>query len=219
MFIAFKFNTTTFPELRIPLVKCEQAVAIIEYLSAAPVHQSFSWLSIAVSMGILQSLVEATPNCIGSTYLRAHYDTLHPPGMGPGLAPYCTKTVLPAPMHDELQWSSTLLCSSRGHHSRMLRSATLIPNWGDGLGTETGNTLGLPDAPLQMWQGLWSPFVYKFSSNWKDLKTLHLTLLHLQSQGGDSIRSTIVFYFTDNSTTYRIAQAGNSPVPRLHSLI
>jgi hypothetical protein len=27
----------------------------------------------------LQSLVKATPNCIGATYLRAHYDTLHPP--------------------------------------------------------------------------------------------------------------------------------------------
>jgi hypothetical protein len=70
-----------------------------------------------------------------------------------------------------------------------------------------------------MWQGQWSPVVYSFTSNWKELKTLHLTLLHLQEQGGDSIRSTTVFYFTDNSTTYWIAQAGSSPTPRLHSLI
>ena len=53
----------------------------------------------------------------------------------------------------------------------------------------------------------------------KELKTLHLTLLDLQSHGGESIRSTTVFYFTDNSTTYWIAQAGSSPIPRLHSLI
>ena len=66
-FIGFEFNTTTFPELKIPLVKRERAVAIVEYLSATPVHQSFSQLSLAVSTGILQSLVEATLNHIGAT--------------------------------------------------------------------------------------------------------------------------------------------------------
>lgn len=218
-FIGFEFDTKTFPVLRIPLAKRERSLAIVEYLMASPIDQTFSRLSLAVSTGILQSLVEATPNRIGATYLRKHYDTLHPPGMGPGLAPYCTKTVLPEPVRDELRWWSSMLRSTKGRHSRMLRSATLIPNWGDGSGTGTGGTLGLPDVPLQMWQGQWSPVVYSFTSNWKELKTLHLTLLHLQEQGGDSIRSTTVFYFTDNSTTYWIAQAGSSPTPRLHSLI
>jgi hypothetical protein len=72
-----------------------------------------------------------------------------------------------------------------------------------------------------MWQGLWSPVVYRFSSNWKELKTLHQTLLHVQAEGGPSVVGTTVFYFTDNSTTYWIGQSGSSPSPvsRLHVLI
>jgi hypothetical protein len=70
-----------------------------------------------------------------------------------------------------------------------------------------------------MWQGQWSPVVYRFSSNWKELKTLHLTLLHIQAAEAASVRSCTVFYFTDNSTTYWICQAGTSPIPALHDLI
>lgn len=84
----------------------------------------------------------------------------------------------------------------------MLHSATLIPNWGDGSGTGTGGTLGLPAQALKMWQGQWSPVVYRFSSNWKELKTLHLTLLQITDTDAASVHSTTVFYFTDNSTTY-----------------
>lgn len=61
--------------------------------------------------------------------------------------------------------------------------------------------------------------MYKFSSNWKELKTLHQTLLHLSTLAPDEIRGTTVFYFTDNSTTYWIAQLGSSSSPRLHVLI
>jgi hypothetical protein len=218
-FIGFEFDSHEFPLLRIPLDKRERALAVVEYLLASPAGQSFSRLSLAVSTGILQSLVEATPSHIGSTYLRAHYDVLHPPDGGVGLAPYCTKTLLPEAVRVELSWWAAFLRSTCGRFSRMMRSATLVPNWGDGSGTGTGGTLGLPEVPLRMWQGLWSPVVYKFSSNWKELKTLHQTLLHIQDQAAESVLGTTVFYFTDNSTTYWIAQAGSSPSPRLHVLI
>lgn len=219
-FLGFIFDTTGYPTLRIPLPKRERALAIVEYLLASPPHQQFLRLSLAVATGILQSLVDATPCRIGATYLRSHYNTLHPPGMGTGLAPYCTKTVLPADVRDELSWWTILLTSSEGRHSRQMGSATLVPNWGDGSGTGTGGTFSLPDQPtLKMWQGQWSPVVYRFTSNWKELKTLHLTLLHLKSRARSSIQGTTVFYFTDNIVTYWIAQAGTSPAVNLHALI
>ena len=218
-FIGFEFDTRLFPTLRIPLAKRERSLAVVEYLLATPSHQTFSRLSLAVATGILQSLVDGTPNRIGSTYLRSLYDVLHPPGAPPGLAAYCTKTPLSSDARKELRWWEFFLQSTRGRPSRMLRSATLVPNWGDGSGTGTGGTLGVPDQPLQMWQGQWSPVVYKFSSNWKELKTLHLTLLQIKAAHADTVRSTTVFYFTDNSTTYWICQAGRSSVSALHSLV
>jgi hypothetical protein len=48
---------------------------------------------------------------------------------------------------------------------------------------------------------------------------LDQTLLHLRDLAADDVRGTTVFYFTDNSTTYWIAQSGSSPSPRLHVLI
>jgi hypothetical protein len=217
-FIGFEFDTQLFPILRIPLAKRERSLAVVEYLLASPKSQSFSRLSLAVATGILQSLVDGTPNRIGMTYLRAQYDVLHPPGAPLGLAAYCSKTTISAAARSELRWWESFLGSTRGRPSRMLRSATLVPNWGDGSGTGTGGTLGLPAQPLQMWQGQWSPVVYRFSSNWKELKTLHLTLLHIKDSDASSVRATTVFYFTDNSTTYWICQAGCSATPALHSL-
>jgi hypothetical protein len=91
--------------------------------------------------------------------------------------------------------------------------------WGDGSGTGTGGTFVLPDGLLQMWKGKWLPVVYAFSSNWKELATLKLSLERVRDAGKDKIRGTTVFYFTDNSTTYWIGSSGSSPSPRLHKLI
>jgi hypothetical protein len=91
--------------------------------------------------------------------------------------------------------------------------------WGDGSGTGSGGTFVLSDGPLQMWKGKWVPIVYKFSSNWKELATLKLSLEQIRDAGGASVRGTTVFYFTDNSTTYWICASGSSSSPRLHKLI
>ena len=100
----------------------------------------------------------------------------------------------------------------------MRHSATLCPNWGDGSGTS--GTLSLPDQPLRMWQGQWDPIVYCFSY-WKELKTLLLTMAMelIKLKGGADGCGTTVFYLTDKSTTYWIAQAGHSSSPCLHRLI
>jgi hypothetical protein len=70
-----------------------------------------------------------------------------------------------------------------------------------------------------MWKGRWSPTVFKFSSNWKELSTLKLSLLRIRDEDPQGVRGTTIFYFTDNSTTYWIAASESSGSPGLHQLI
>ncbi len=91
--------------------------------------------------------------------------------------------------------------------------------WGDGSGTGTGGTFVVPDGPLRMWKGKWDPAVFHFSSNWKELSTLKLCLLHLLDEATESVRGTTIFHFMDNSATYWISASGTLPSPALHTLI
>ena len=70
-----------------------------------------------------------------------------------------------------------------------------------------------------MGMGQWSVYVYKFSSNWKELETLCLTLVELMKLDRSDMEGTTIFYFTDNMTIYWIAALGSSPTPGLHALI
>jgi hypothetical protein len=70
-----------------------------------------------------------------------------------------------------------------------------------------------------MWKGKWSPLVYHFSSNWKELQTLNLTLQRIEEENPAAVHGMTVFYFTDNSTTYWIAASGSSKSAGLHALI
>ena len=218
-YCGFLMDSRGIPCLRIPIGKRERALAVVEHLIAAPVDRAFSRLSLAVAAGILQSLVEATPLRLGHTYLRRFHGVVRPEGLGTGAAPYYTTTVVPEEVKKDLEWWRGFLRKTEGRFARSSRSATLVPNWGDGSGTGTGGTLGLPDRPLKMWKGKWSPVVYKFSSNWKELSTLRLTLVNLRQEAPEEVAGTTVFYFTDNLTTYWVASSGSSPSPRLHALI
>ena len=218
-YIGFTFDTINTPILRIPTDKRERALNIARHLVHSPTNQRFSRLGLAVAVGILQSLVDATPAFLGNTYLRQSHSLVHPPGQGTGILPYFTYTLIPRPVRDELQWWCKYLEHNNGRAAYTQRASTLIPTWGDGSGTGTGGTLALPDKPLQMWQGQWTPVVYKFSSNTKELGTLLLTMQHLQKANSPALRGSTVFYFTDNSTTYYIAQSSSSRSPHLHRLI
>ena len=96
---------------------------------------------------------------------------------------------------------------------------SLVPTWGDGLGTGTGFTKEVPGLPMSMKLGQWAPHVFKFSSNWKELSTLLLMLTSLTTTEAQLVKETTLFYFTDNSTAYWIVQAGSSPSPGLHKLV
>jgi hypothetical protein len=72
------FDTTGTPTLRIPENKRAKAAAMTYY----PLNhrQQIARLGLAVVVGVLESMVDATPSRIGHTYLRAIQDTLRPSG-------------------------------------------------------------------------------------------------------------------------------------------
>jgi hypothetical protein len=193
---------------------------MVQYLQSAGPRQEFSRLSLAVVCGVLEYLVEATPHRAGRTYLRTFHNVIHEPG-GTGAAPYYTKTRLPLTLFPDLEWWAIMLKDGRGRHARATRSATLVPQWGDGSGTGTGWTLGMPDQPLTMWKGAWSPAVFHFTSNWKELRTILLSLQQIAAKPELRLaaHSTTLFYFTDNMVSYYIAAGGCSSEPQLHLLI
>jgi hypothetical protein len=218
-YCGFLMDSRGIPCLRIPNGKRERALAIVEHLIAAPAGRAFSRLSLAVAAGVLQSLMEATPLRLGHTYLHRFRSVVRPDGLGTRAAPYYTTTVVPSAVKKDLEWWRGVLQEAGGRFARSRRLVTLVPNWGDGSGTGAGGTLGLPIQPLKMWKGKWSPVVFKFSSNWKELDTLKLTLLNLRQEASKEVQGTTVLYFTDNLTTYWVASSGSSPSPRLHVLI
>jgi hypothetical protein len=72
------FDTTSTPTLRTPEYKRAKAVAMIDFSLN---HRSkLSRLGLAVVVGVLESMVDATPSRIGHTYLRNVQETLHPKG-------------------------------------------------------------------------------------------------------------------------------------------
>jgi hypothetical protein len=91
---------------------------------------------------------------------------------------------------------------------------------GNGSGTGTGGTVQYLDAePLDMWMGVWSPRVYHFSSNWKEMRTLLATLEQAKATRRTDIANVTFFYFTGNIVTYFAVTAGSSRSPGLHSMV
>lgn len=219
-YCGFLFDTTDTPCLRIPVPKRERALAICEYLLAAPLKAQWSRLTLAVAAGILESLSEGTPRRLGHTHLRSFHSLVHPPDIGTGREPYFTKTALTDPVRHELEWWANYLQVGGGRYARPSQAGTLVPTFGDGSGTGTGGTFILPSGPLQMWRGKWSPVVFGFSAVWKELATLKETLIRIQeSAERTKIRDTTVFYFTDNSGVYWICSSGSSRSPGLHHVL
>ena len=218
-YVGFIFDTRGIPTLRVPTGKREKALAMVEFLAHSPANRLYTRMALAVVAGTLESLSEATPARLGHTYLRSLYDAIHPEGAEIGERLYHTKTALPPQVHSDLCWWSTLLRHDVSRRVRSRRSGVLVPTFGDGSGTGTGGTLLLPTQGFAMWMGQWTPYIFPRSSNWKELKTLLLTLQAARDLYPADVRGTTLFYFTDNSTTYWIAASGSSRSPGLHALI
>ena len=71
-----------------------------------------------------------------------------------------------------------------------------------------------------MWSGTWQIFVQHYSSNYKELCTLKLSLAQLRYHPSvASVQDSTVFYFTNNSVTYLITESGSSRDDKLHALV
>lgn len=218
-YTGFIFDTRGDPTLRIPQEKLERATSMARCVQEHPPNQDFSRLALSVVAGTLESLADATPNRLGHTYLRATHRLIHPEGHDPGRNVYYSSCSISDSVRHEMRWWLEILADRRGRRTRGSRSSTLIPTWGDGSGTGTGGTILLPDRPLNLWMGQWTPAVHHHSSNWKELKTLLLTLQQLATLPREALEGVTVFYFTDNSVTYYVTSSGSSTSPGLHGLV
>jgi hypothetical protein len=214
-FCGMIYDTSSVPRLTIPESKVSHGLATIEFLERTNTQRRLSRLSVAVGGGFLQSLVDATPSHIGQTYLRVLYDEVHLLKELSGKALYYTPIILSEACMEDLGWWKHFLLTNPGNYSRNGTAGNILGTWGDGSGTGTGGTvetLGQTSLPkLEAWMGAWNPCVYRFSSNWKELRTLLWTLERLELSGAHNLNGVTLFYFTDNMTTYYVVQNGSGP--------
>jgi hypothetical protein len=133
------FDTTGTPKIRIPDYKRDKALAMAEY--AVRHRNRLSRLALAVVVGVLESLVEATQSRIGHTYLQSLQRTLHPKDwLGEDLPYYSFTDLTDGDIRDLSMWK-WILQRNDGRSARGSKSGCLIPSFGDGSGTGTGGTV------------------------------------------------------------------------------
>ena len=76
-YCGFIYDTRKSPVLRIPANKVSRCLSSAQFLLKRPRNHQLSRLSLAVVTGVLQSIVEATPQHAGQSHLRSLYDDLH----------------------------------------------------------------------------------------------------------------------------------------------
>jgi hypothetical protein len=232
-YCGFIYDTRKLPTLRIPLDKRDRALAMIDYMEVRR-HGQVSRLALSVMTGLLQSLVDASPSRMGQTFHRHAYDVMHTVKddgtelLHPHHRLYSC-TLISDVAWSDLAWWRNALANDVNRPARFPGSATLVTTWGDGSGTCNGGTLHTTetDKPsfivgkAAMWMGQWRPRVHRFSSNYKEMRTL-LTVLELLEHDParkNACKGTTVFYFTDNSVTYYAVSAGSSTSPHLQDLV
>ena len=220
-FCGFEYDTVGVPILRVPSEKRHRAYAQLQYVLRP--HQRLCRFGLAICVGNLQSLVPATPSNIGASFLRQVYTCLHACGRShydSALEYYAEEISLTHLGRLDLLW--WLQCLRLGLHStvQVRHSSHFGVTWGDGSGTGTGGTFEWfaadsgPLPSMDMWMGVWGPVVHRFSSNWRELRTLVASLSRLSSVQGHQL-----FYFTDNMVVYDIVRKGSSSSPELHRLV
>lgn len=219
LYTGFIFDTRGTPTLRVPTPKREKSLAMVEYLLSRPVGHEVSRLVLAVVTGVLESLAEATPARLGHTYLRRVYDLVHEKDQPLGRERYYTQAKMTPGALKDLGWWKLILEQDLCRPVRGKRAGTLVPTFGDGSGTGTGGTIEVPGSHMSMWMGQWAPLTRKQTSNWKEMKTLMLTLQEVAKEHAEAVQGSTLFYFTDNSPTYYICSSGSSRSPGLHVMV
>jgi hypothetical protein len=146
-YCGFIYDTTGVPTLRIPPDKCKRGLAVIRFLRAGGPTMDVSRLTLAMVTGLLQSMVEATPQRVGQTFLvRCLYNRLHALNDDPteqplGMRLYYTRMVLTAKECLDLDWWEAALWLNIRVQAYSLNQGTLGISYGDGSGSGTGGTI------------------------------------------------------------------------------
>jgi hypothetical protein len=228
-YCGFWYDTRETPTLHIPTNKVSRCIASADFLLTRPRGHMLSKLSLAIITGVLQSVVEATPQHVGQGYLRSLYDDLHRLEEGipsQGAQKYYTQAHLSPPSLEALRWWRDHLVQAPGSTTYRATSCHgIVIKWGDGSGTGTGGTTELyeltPDQKLspniELWMGVWGARAKPQTSNWKEARTILESLLQERSTG--RLQGRFVFYMTDNLVSYYIVNQGSSRSERLHQLV
>lgn len=67
--------------------------------------------------------------------------------------------------------------------------------------------------------GVWYPVIHHFSSNWKEVTTLQLTLERETRRPTPRCKDSVLFYFTDNLVTYHIVTKGSAKEETLQAVV
>jgi hypothetical protein len=164
-YCGFIYDTTGIPTLRIPEDKHSQGRAAIGFLKAGGTTMEVSRLTLAVVTGLLQSMVDATPQRIGQTFLRCLYDRLHMLDKEPGsringTALYYTRVALSNEEWLDLDWWEAALKLDISVQAYSSQQGSLGVSFGDGSGSGTGGTVQIlgrdGNCPtMEAWMGTW----------------------------------------------------------------
>jgi hypothetical protein len=158
-------------------------------------------LALAVVVGTLQSLVPATPNAIGASFLHHVYRNIHNETLGnfddihdfyhSGLA-------LGALAQADFSWWEQALTSGIREQVHPRDFCTLGVAWGDGSGSGSSGTFEWVDSAkgvlpkMEAWMGAWNGVIYSFTSNWRELRTV-LETLKREEVVFNKLRARMVF--------------------------
>jgi hypothetical protein len=138
-----------------------------------------------VAVGTLQSLVPATPNAIGASFLHHVYGNIHNETLDnfddihdfydSGLA-------LGALAQADFSWWEQALNSGLREQVQPQDLFTLRVAWGDGSGSGSGGTFDWVDSgkgvlpKMKSWMGACNGSICSFTSNWRELRSVVETL-------------------------------------------
>jgi hypothetical protein len=181
-FCGFLYDSVGTPKLIIPNKKVVRALALLDFLMRGS-RTVICRLALAAVVGTLQSLVPATPNAIGASFLHHVYiynktleifDDIHDF--------YHSGLALGALAQEDFSSWEQALNSGLREQVQPRDFCTLGVAWGDGSGSGSGGTFEWVDSGkgvlpnMEYWMGAWNGAIHSFTSNWRELQTVVETL-------------------------------------------
>jgi hypothetical protein len=210
-FCGFLYDSVGTPKLRIPDNKVARTLDFLYFLVRGS-RLVICGLALAVVVGTLKSLVLATPNAIGASFLHHLYQNIHNETLenfDDIHDLYHSGLALGALAQAYFSWWEQALASGLRGQVQPRDLCTLGIAWGDGSGSGSGGTFEWVDSgkgflpKMEAWMGAWNSSIHSFTSNWRELQTVVETLKR-EYVVFNKLRGRVVFYFTYNEVTYNM---------------